>query len=185
MQDMHIVWTYSMGLCKGNCGPKKHSKHHAHSRALKSTSRGSEDVQLHNNELEYITYLVGDPKRKEWGSPCWHSLTYKPTYEVPSNVNWMSIYVKHISNTNKITRLIKGIRENRRKGLGMSLGLRVRRLWVWGSEGSKTLNIMWHHKTDEVSWTQRFKGFENSSVASWGVSPYNHPPFRKALTQCR
>jgi len=34
-------------------------------RALKSTSRGSEDVQLHNNELEYITYLAGDPKRKE------------------------------------------------------------------------------------------------------------------------
>jgi len=29
------------------------------------TSRGSQDVQLHNNELEYITYLAGDLKRKE------------------------------------------------------------------------------------------------------------------------
>jgi len=55
----------SRGCCKGNCSPKKHSKYCAHSRASKNTSRGSEDVQLHNNELEYITYLAGDPKRKE------------------------------------------------------------------------------------------------------------------------
>src|SRR6266540_261630 len=51
--------------CKGNCGPKKCLKHHAHSRASKSTSRGSKHIQLHNNELEYITYLAGDLKRKE------------------------------------------------------------------------------------------------------------------------
>ena len=51
--------------CKGNCGPKKHLKCHAHLRASKSISRGSKDVQLHNNELEYIIYLAGDPKRKE------------------------------------------------------------------------------------------------------------------------
>jgi len=52
-------------LCKGNCNPKKRSKCRACSRASKSTSRGSEDVQLHNNELRYIKYLAGDPKRKE------------------------------------------------------------------------------------------------------------------------
>src|SRR6266545_3778730 len=51
--------------CKGNCGLKKCSKCHTHLRALKSTSRGSEDIQLHNNELEYITYLAGDLKMKE------------------------------------------------------------------------------------------------------------------------
>ena len=94
-------------------------------RASKSTSRGSEDVQLHNNELEYIIYLAGDPKRKEWGSSCWHSLIYEPTYKVPSNVNRMSIYVKHKQKANGITRLIKEIRENRRKSLGVSLGPRV------------------------------------------------------------
>ncbi len=87
-------------LCKSNCGLKKCSKCPARSRALKSTSRGSEDVQLHNNELKYITYLAGDPKRKEWGLSCWHSLIYKPTYKVPSNVDRISIYVKYMSNTN-------------------------------------------------------------------------------------
>src|SRR6266545_1027535 len=51
--------------CKANCSLKKCSKCHAHLRASKSTSRGSKDVQLHNNELKYITYLAGDPKRKE------------------------------------------------------------------------------------------------------------------------
>ena len=44
-------------------------------------------------------------------------------------------------------RLIKEIKENRRKGLGVPLGPKVRRLRVWGSEGSKTSNITQHHKT--------------------------------------
>ena len=48
---------------------------------------------------------------------------------------------------NRITRLIKEIKENRRKGLGVPLGPKVRRLRVWGSEGSKTSNITQHHKT--------------------------------------
>ncbi len=62
-------------------------------------------------------------------------------------------------------RIIKGIRENRRKGLGMSLGLRVQRLQVQGSEGLKTSKIMQHHETDEVSRTRRFEGFEDSLKA--------------------
>ncbi len=90
-----------LSYCKGNCGPKKCSKCHICLRASKSTSRGSEDVQLHNNELEYITYLAGDLKRKEWGSSCWHSLIYEPTLKVLSNVDWVSTYVKYMSNTNE------------------------------------------------------------------------------------
>src|SRR6266540_2749294 len=57
--------TSSTSWCKGNCSLKKHLKCRMHLRASKSTSRGSKDVQLHNNELKYITYLVGDLKRKE------------------------------------------------------------------------------------------------------------------------
>ncbi len=87
--------------CKGNFSLKKCLKHCARSRASKSTSRRSEDVQLHNNELRYITYLAEDLKRKEWGSSCWYSLIYEPIYKVPSNVNWMSIYVKYMSSTNE------------------------------------------------------------------------------------
>src|SRR6266540_1017892 len=44
-------------------------------------------------------------------------------------------------------RLIKEIKENRRKGLGVPLGPKVQRLQVQGSEGSKTSNVMRQHKT--------------------------------------
>ena len=53
------------GACKGNCGLKKCLKHCMHLRTSKSTSRGSEDIQLHYNKLEHMTYLAEDPKRKE------------------------------------------------------------------------------------------------------------------------
>ena len=99
------------------------------------------------------------------------------TIKCQLNVNICQIYVKHKWKANGIMRLIKGIEENRRKGLGVSLGLKVWRLWVWESEGSKTLNIMQYHAT---SWdiTRQTKCLElkNSLVASWRVSPYNHPP---------
>ncbi len=80
--------------------------------------------------------------------------------------NICQTYVKHKRKANGITRLIEEIKENRRKGLGVPLGLKVQRLRVQGSEDSKTLNIMQHHETDEVSRTQRFEGFGNSSVVS-------------------
>src|SRR6266545_3976902 len=45
---LFLQFFYSSGTsdrhCKGNCGPKKHLKCHAHSRASKSTSRESKDV---------------------------------------------------------------------------------------------------------------------------------------------
>ncbi len=130
-----------------------------HLRALKVLA---EDLKMFN----CTTYLAGNPKRKEWGSSCWHSLIYEPTYKVPSNVNRMSIYVKHKQKANGIMRLIKGIKENRRKGLGVSLGPKVWRLRVRGSEDLKTSNITWCHETDEVSQARRFEDFEDSSKAS-------------------
>ncbi len=124
----------------------------AHLRASKSTSRGSEDVQLHNNELEYITYLAGDPKRKEWGSSCWHSVIYEPTYKVPSNVNWMSIYVKYMSNTNKGKWNNETNKRNKRKQKKEPRG-------VSRSEGLKTLSLR----------IRRFKDFEHH-VTLWDVT---------------
>ena len=56
-------------------------------------------------------------------------------------------------------RLIKGIKENRRKGPGVSLGPKVRRLRT-------SCDIMRYHETDEVSRAQRFKDLEDSSKAS-------------------
>ena len=56
-------------------------------------------------------------------------------------------------------RLIKEIKENRRKGPGVSLGLKVRRLQM-------SCDITRHYETDEVSRARRFEDFEDSSKAS-------------------
>jgi len=137
-----------------------------HSRALKHTSRGSKDVQLHNNELEYITYLVGDLKRKEWGSSCWHSLIYEPIYKVQSNVNQINvnrIYVEYKQEENKTAGLIGGGRKDRKKieekqkeeGVGPEVrGLRM------------SCDIAGQHGTNEVSRVRRFKDFKGSLKAS-------------------
>ena len=162
--------------CKGNCGLRKCSKCCAHSRALKCTSRGSKDVQLCNNELEYITYLAGDPKRKEWGLPCWHSLIYEPTYKVQSNVNQINvdwIYIEHKQEENETVGLIGGVRKNRKKieeeQKEEGVGPEVWRLWRWfeGFEHHATsCNVTGQYRTNEVSRVQRFEDFEGGSKAS-------------------
>jgi len=53
------------------------------------------------------------------------STNIQSTIKCQLNVNICQIYVKHKGKANGIMRLIKGIRENRRKDLGVSLGLRV------------------------------------------------------------
>ncbi len=69
------------------------------------------------------------------------------------------IYVKHKQKTNRTMRLIKEIKENRRKGPGVSLGPKVQRLRT-------SHDITRHQKTDKVSQAQRFKDFEDGSKAS-------------------
>src|SRR6266540_4176884 len=85
----------------------------------------------------------------------------------------MSIECQYMSNIcqaqmkgerdNETDKRIKREQEKGPRGASRSKGSKASSLRI---RSMKTLNIMRHHKTDEVSRTRRFKGFKDSLKAS-------------------